>query len=43
MATNTKIGILVPGSFARTPPPLAEFTAFFQRADDLGLHELWVI
>jgi len=43
MATNARVGILVPGSFAGTPPTLSEFTAFFQRADDLGLHSLWVI
>ena len=43
MATNARIGILVPGSFAGAPPTLPEFTAFFQRADDLGLHSLWVI
>ena len=43
MATNARIGILVPGSFAGTPPTLSEFTTFFHRADDLGLHSLWVI
>jgi probable F420-dependent oxidoreductase len=43
MTTNAKVGLLVPGSFAGTPPTLSEFTAFFQRADDLGLHSLWVI
>lgn len=43
MATNARVGILVPGSFAGTPPTLSEFTAFFRRADDLGLHSLWVI
>jgi alkanesulfonate monooxygenase SsuD/methylene tetrahydromethanopterin reductase-like flavin-dependent oxidoreductase (luciferase family) len=43
MATNARVGILVPGSFAGTPPTLLEFTAFFQCADDLGLHSLWVI
>ena len=43
MATNARVGILVPGSFAGAPPTLSEFTAFFQRADDLGLHSLWVI
>jgi hypothetical protein len=43
MATNARIGILVPGSFAGTPPTLSEFTTFFQRVDDLGLHSLWVI
>src|SRR5438105_5191518 len=43
MASNARVGILVPGSFAGTPPTLSEFTAFFQRADDLGLHSLWVI
>src|SRR5713101_8786246 len=43
MTTNARIGILVPGSFAGAPPTLAEFTAFFRRADDLGLHSLWVI
>ena len=42
MATNARVGILVPGSFAGAPT-LSEFTAFFQRADDLGLHSLWVI
>src|SRR5262245_51159328 len=43
MATNAKIGLLVPGSFAGTPPTLSEFTAFFRRTDDLGLDSLWVI
>jgi len=43
MATNANIGILVPGSFAGAPPTLPEYTAFFRRADDLGLHSLWVI
>ena len=43
MATNARVGILVPGSFAGTPPTLSEFTAFFQHADDLGLHSPWVI
>src|SRR5881409_2292182 len=43
MATNARVGILVPGSFAGTPPTLSEFTAFFRSADDLGLHSLWVI
>ena len=43
MATNARIGILVPGSFAGAPPTLPEYTAFFRRADDLGLHSLWVI
>ena len=43
MATDAKVGILVPGSFAGAPPTLPEFTAFFRRADDLGLHSLWVI
>src|SRR5262249_9083017 len=42
MATNAKVGILVPGSFAGAPPTLPEFTAFFRRADDLGLHSLGV-
>jgi len=43
IATNARVGILIPGGFAGTPPTLSEFTAFFQRADDLGLHSLWVI
>src|SRR5947208_10433493 len=43
MATNARIGILVPGSFAGSPPTLPEFTAFFRRTDDLGRHALWVI
>ena len=43
MATNARVGILIPGSFAGTPPTLPEFTAFFRCADDLGLHALWVI
>ena len=43
MAANANIGILIPGSFAGAPPTLREFTAFFRRADDLGLHSLWVI
>ena len=43
MATNAKVGISVPGSFAGAPPTLAEFTAFFRRADDPGLHSPWVI
>jgi probable F420-dependent oxidoreductase len=43
MATSARVGLLVPGSFSGTPPALPEFTAFFRRADDLGLHSLWVI
>jgi|RhiMetdeSRZDD1v2_1073273.scaffolds.fasta_scaffold461627_2 probable F420-dependent oxidoreductase len=43
MATNAQVGLLVPGSFAGAPPTLSEFTAFFQRAEALGLHSLWVI
>ena len=43
IATNARGGILIPGSVAGTPPTLSEFTAFLQRADDLGLHSLWVI
>ncbi len=43
MATNAKVGILVPGSFPDQPPTMSEFTEFFRRADDLGLDSLWVI
>ena len=43
MITKAQIGLSMPGSFAGIPPTGAEFTAFFQRADALGLHSLWVI
>ena len=43
MATDAKLGILVPGGFAGAPPTLAEFSAFFRRAEDLGYDSLWVI
>ncbi len=43
MATNAKIGHLVPGGFAVTPPSMAEFNGFFRRADELGYESLWVI
>ena len=43
MATNSKVGILVPGSFRDSPPSMSEFTEFFRQADDLGLDSLWVI
>ena len=43
MATNAKIGLLVPGSFGGQPPKLEEFTEFFQNAESLGFHSLWVI
>lgn len=43
MATDAKIGILVPGSFGGQPPKLAEFTEFFQSAERLGFDSLWVI
>ncbi len=43
MATNAKVGLLIPGSFAGTPPTLSEFTEFFRRADELGFHSLWVV
>ena len=43
MATNAKIGLLVPGGFAGTPPSMQEFTAFFRRADELDFDSLWVI
>ena len=43
MPTNTKLGILVPGGFGGTPPTLAEYSAFFRRAEELGYDSLWVI
>jgi probable F420-dependent oxidoreductase len=43
MATNAKIGLLVPGSFGGPPPKLDEFTSFFRRSEELGFHSLWVI
>lgn len=43
MATNVKIGLLVPGSFAGQPPKMDEFTGFFRRAEELGFDSLWVI
>ena len=43
MATDAKLGILVPGGFGGTPPTLAEFSAFFRRAEELGYDSLWVI
>ena len=38
-----KVGLLIPTAFAGQPPSLREFTDFFRRADDAGLHSLWVI
>jgi len=43
MATNARIGFIIPGSFSGKPPALSEFTEFFRRVDDLGFHTLWVI
>ena len=43
MATDAKIGLLVPGGFGGTPPSMAEFNGFFRRADELGYDSLWVI
>ena len=43
MPTDAKLGILVPGGFGGTPPTLAEFSAFFRRAEELGYDSLWVI
>ena len=43
MATDAKLGILVPGGFGGAPPTLAEFSAFFRRAEELGYDSLWVI
>ncbi len=43
MATNAKLGVLVPGGFGGTPPTLAEFSAFFRRAEELDYDSLWVI
>jgi probable F420-dependent oxidoreductase len=43
MATNARIGFIIPGSFSGKPPALSEFTEFFRRVDDLGFHALWVI
>jgi len=43
MTTEAKIGLLVPGSFAGTPPSMQDFTQFFRRADGLGFDSLWVI
>jgi len=43
MTTEAKIGLLVPGCFAGTPPLMQDFTLFFRRADELGFDSLWVI
>ena len=43
MPTDAKLGILVPGGFGGTPPTLAEYSAFFRRAEELGYDSLWVI
>ena len=43
MPTNANLGILVPGGFGGTPPTLAEYSAFFRRAEELGYDSLWVI
>ena len=43
MPTDAKLGILVPGGFSGTPPTLAEYSAFFRRAEELGYDSLWVI
>jgi probable F420-dependent oxidoreductase len=43
MASNAKVGLLVPGGFGGNPPTMAEFNGFFRRADELGYDSLWVI
>ena len=43
MATDAKIGLLVPGGFAGSPPSMAKFNGFFRRADELAFESLWVI
>jgi len=43
MTTEAKIGLLVAGCFAGTPPLMQDFTLFFRRADGLGFDSLWVI
>ena len=43
MASDAKIGLLVPGGFGGAPPSMAEFNDFFRRADELGYDSLWVI
>ncbi len=43
MATSANIGLLVPGMFGSQPPKMGEFTEFFQSAERLGFHSLWVI
>ena len=41
MATDAKIGLLVPAGFSGTPPSMAEFNGFFRGADELGYDSLW--
>ena len=43
MATDAKIGLLVPAGFGGTPPSMAEFNGFFRRADEMGYDSLWFI
>ncbi len=43
MATEAKIGLLVPAGFGGSPPTMAGFNGFFRRADELGYDSLWLI
>jgi len=43
MATEAKVGLLVPAGFGGAPPTMAEFNSFFRRADELGYDSLWLI
>src|ERR671922_2500760 len=43
MATTTKIGLMIPGSFASVMPPPSAFNEFFWGAEELGFDALWTI
>ena len=43
MATDARIGLLIPSSFGGTPPSLQEYTSFFRTAEELEFDSLWVI
>ena len=42
MATDARIGLLVPSYFTGEPPNLQEFTRFFRAAEEMGFHSLWI-
>ena len=42
MPTKANIGLLIQNSYAGSMPEPQEFVAFFQAAEELGFHSLWV-